>query len=352
MATELNTLVTATVDDATNLIGYQQQNIYNLTLIKRMLPYLPLYEDFQLRHLSDHQGGFGTNVIKFRKFTALATPGAAGADITYANLGTTPLTEGTNPEGLSITTTEIATTLGQYGNWLKLTDIAATASIDDVVKESMSLLAENAGQTIHKVMMNVLVAGATTNVTYGGSATGINDLTNADVLTSSVIKKAVRTLRAANVPTFPDGYYRGLISPYQAYDLMADSLWQDVAKYGGGLAANGGIDLLKGEIGRMHGVRFRETNTVLPVANTGPYNTYSGFIYGPDALGAFDLKSQAVGNVDTKSNMGISVHYVPVNMPTKDDPLRLYGILGWKAAFCAIVLDPLRINKIITGATQ
>lgn len=351
MATELNTLVTASSDNVTNLIGYQQQNIYNLTLIKRMLPYLPLYEDFQMKHIADHQGGFGTNVIKFRKFVSLQAA-ASTTDLTYANVSTTALTEGTNPEGLSVTTSEVTAQLAQYGQWLKLTDIAATAGIDDVVKENMSLLAENAGQTIHKVMMNTLISGATTNVTYAGSATGINDLTNSDVMTSTVIKKAVRTLRAANVPTFPDGYYRGLISPYQAYDLMSDSLWQDVAKYGGGLAASGGIDLLKGEIGRMHGVRFRETNTVLPVANTGPYNTYTAFIYGPDGLGAFDLKSQAVGSVDTRTNLGVSVHYVPVNMPTKDDPLGLYGILGWKTAFCAVVLDPIRINKVITGATQ
>jgi len=350
MATELNTLVTASSNNVTNLIGFQQQNIYNLTLIKRLLPYLPLYEDFQVKGIADHAGGFGTDVIKFRKFVSLQAA-ASTTDLTYDQVSVTALTEGTNPEGLSVTTSEVKTQLAQYGNWLKITDIAATASLDNTIKESMDLLAENAGQTIHKIMMNRLITDATTNVTYPGSITDVNNITNSDVMTSTIIKKAVRTLRAANVPAFPDGYYRGLISNYQAYDLMSDSLWQDVAKYAGGMV-NGGLNLLSGEIGKMHGVRFRETNTVLPVANTGPYNTYSCFIYGPDALGAYDLKSQTVGSVNGTTNRGISVHYVPVNTPTKDDPLGLYGILGWKAAFCCLVLDPLRINKVVTGATQ
>lgn len=350
MATALNTLVTADSAGVTAKIDYQTQEYHVLTLIKRLLPYLPLWEDVQLKHIADHQGGFGADLIKFRKFDSLMNA-ANDTALTYENISTTALTEGTNPDGLNVNVTQVTTQLAQYGDWMKITDIAATAGIDDVIKENMTLLAENAGQKLHKVTFAALASGVTQTY-YGGSATATNEITAADVMTSTLIKKAVRQLRANNVPTFPDGFYRGILHPYQAYDLSSDSLWQDVAKYNGG-AVSGSFDLIAGEIGKIHGVRFRESTTV-PVAADGysSANVYSAYVYGPDFMGAFDLKSQAVANIDTRTNLGISIHYVPVNTPTKDDPLGLYGILGWKASYCAKVIDPKRLVRLNTGATQ
>lgn len=321
----------------------QQQKYYVMKLIKRLLPYLPLWEDSQKMTIPMHAGGFGaTNgVIEFRKFNSLA-------------VSTTALTEGVAPDALNLTTSKVTTSLAQYGDWIKLTDLAATASLDDVWAEAGDVLAENAGRKLHKVIMNALTGGDVTQVVYGGAATVETALTDADILTSTTIKKAVRTLRNNNVPPYPDGFYRGIIHPYQAYDLMNDSLWQDVAKYNGG--ASGGLDLLAGEIGKMHGVRFRESTEILVDSAgtdaTPDAHTYSGFIYGPNAWGIFDFKSQAVGNINSDTGMGISIHNIPVNSPTKDDPLGQFGLLGWKASFAAKVIDALRIVRIRTGASQ
>ncbi len=329
------------VADAYSTQYTQQQIYYVLNLIKRLLPYLPLWEDAQKITIPTHSGGFGAaGVIQMRKFQSLA-------------VSTTPLTEGVIPDGLNLQTAKVEVQLAQYGDWIKVTDLAATATIDDVMREAMDVLGENAGRKLHKVIMNALTGGDVDQIQYGGSVTAVGDLTAADVMTSTVIKKAVRTLRNNNVKPYPDGYYRGILHPYQAHDLMADSLWQDVAKYNGGAGAGGGLDLVAGEIGKMHGVRFRESTEVLSdTAGSGSAATYSAFIYAPNAFGVFDFKTQAVANIDTETGRGISIHSIPVNTPTKDDPLGQFGLVGWKASFAAKVIDPDRIVRLRTGATQ
>lgn len=339
MSTLVNTLVRTAGGDVNN-VDNEQQIYYVAKLIKRLLPYLPLWEDAQKQTIPTHAGGFGASgVIQMRKFASLA-------------VSTTPLSEGVPPDGLNLSTSKVEVSLVQYGDWIKITDMLATASIDDVMKEAMDLLAENAGRKLHQVIMNALTGGDVTQIVYGGSATAPEQLTAEDVVTSAQIKKAVRTLRANNVPPYPDGYYRGILHPFQAYDLMSDSLWQDVAKYNGGAGAGGGIDLISGEIGKIHGVRFRESTEVLvDTAGASSANTYSSFVYGPNAFGVFDFKTQTVNSIDAETGRGMTIHTVPVNSPTKDDPLGQFGLVGWKAAFAAKVIDALRIVRIRTGAT-
>jgi N4-gp56 family major capsid protein len=342
MATLLNTLVRTGAPDTPVQVLNEAQIYYVLDLIKRLLPYLPLWEDAQKVRIPDRAGGFtpSTGNIQFRKFNSLA-------------VNTTALQEGLPPDGLNLSTSTVSVTLAQYGDWIKISDVLASASIDDIMQEARDLLAENAGRKLHNIIMNAITSSDTTQIVYGGSATAAGQLTAADVMTSATIKKAVRWLRTNNVPPYPDGYYRGILHPYQAYDLMSDSLWQDVARYNGGSGANGGIDLIAGEIGKMHGVRFRESTEVLvDTAGASSANTYSSFVYGPQAFGVFDLKSQAVANIDNETGMGMNIHVHPINDPTKDDPLGQFGFVSWKASFAAKVIDALRIVRIRTGATQ
>lgn len=327
-------------------LSTEQRTFYVLTLIKRLLPYLPMFEDAQRMTVPEHSGGFGVDAngvgqIQFRKFNALAVPDAPQA-----------LAEGVAPNDQSLNVSTVTTYLRQYGGWIKVSDIAATASIDQVMTQAMEVLGENAGQIMHRLIVNELNSGAGTTV-YAGGVSAASDLTSAHVLNSAQIKRAVRTLRAANVPTFSDGNYHAVIHPYQAYDLQADIQWRNVAEYVGGKATGNGPNVLTGEIGQLHGVRFRES-TQMPTANDGAAGaaTYAGFLYGPEAYGVFDFKSQALGNINAESNMGVSVHLEPVNKPTKDDPLGQFGFVSWKVSFASKVIDPQRVVRLLTGASS
>ena len=193
MATLLNTLVRTSGGDvydnnnggSDGLYSAQyieQQKFYVLTLIKRLLPYLPMWEDAQKVTIPTRSGGFGASgVVEMRKFHSL-------------DVDTTALSEGVAPDGLNVDISRVTVQLSQYGDWIPMSDILVTASIDDIMGEYMDVLAENAGRKLHKVIINALTGGDVTQTTYGGSATAANELTAADVLTSTVIKKAVRTL--------------------------------------------------------------------------------------------------------------------------------------------------------------
>lgn len=341
MASKVQSLVQPS-DASTNLLSYQQRRFYILSLIKRLLPYIPMWEDAQKTTIPEHAGGFGSSngIVSWHKFTALD-------DI--STLSTTALTEGSAPESLDLAITEITSYLEQFGDWIKITDLAATASLDNVMQEAMSLLAESAGLKLSRVMRTALLSGTTTTV----SPVAVANIANIDVITGNLIKKVARTLRTANAPAFPDGFYRGVIHPYQSYDLQGDSLWQDISKYDASIASQGGNSIIRGEVGRIHGVRFRESTEIFKGVNGGSSSsTYHAWVYGPDAYGCLDFKSQAVPSIDTATGKGMNIHLQPVNQPTKDDPLGQWGFVSWKASFATKVIDPNRIVGLKTGATQ
>src|SRR5687768_4784894 len=176
MATLINTLVRAEAD--TNALTAQQQIFHVATLIKRLLAYLPMWEDGQKMTIPDRSGGFSADSIKFRKFNALTVT-------------TTPLQEGITPDGKTLSMSTKLATLEQHGDWIKLSDVLLHASIDDVLKETMDLLAENAGLKLHRILMTKLLAGTTQQI-FGGDATAVGNIDATDVLSATTIKKAVR----------------------------------------------------------------------------------------------------------------------------------------------------------------
>jgi N4-gp56 family major capsid protein len=142
---------------------------------------------------------------------------------------------------------------------------------------------------------------------------------SSDYLIGDLVRDAVTSLRAANIPTFPDGYYHGIIHPFVARDLMEEAgtagQWLDIRKYGGPDAET----MLTGEIGRYFGVRFMETNnsTYIGASGAASAHIFRTVIYGPGYFAFGDLQS-------------IESYMV---RPGGDhsDPLAQKAIVGWKA---------------------
>lgn len=311
----------------------EQRIYYNLALIKRLKPMLVMFEDGQKKTVPKHAGGFASGQIQWRKVSALS-------------LATTPLTEGTTPSGSTLTTSEVTTYLRQYGDWLQNSDILITAGIDPMMEEIVDVLGEQAGQTIHSLIISELKNNTTVQIVNGKAAR--TDLVSTDVMTAWEAKKAVRTLEVNKVPRFRDKSYHALIGPYGKFDLSNDPDYTDFSKNWGGIAKDGGPDLINYYVGTVNGAMFKES-TEAP-SYTGPV-TYGTLIYGPDWYGTVDFEAQAVGNVDAETNMGIAVMVVPTEQATKDDPLAQRGTAGWKVAFAAKILDNARAVLIHHGAT-
>ena len=282
---------------------------YDRTLLKRMVGALHFLKYGQKRNITAHNG----TEIDMRRFNSLAAP-------------TTPLAEGVTPDGKEFTVTNVRATVKQYGDYVVVSDVLNMAGLDPVITELAEVLGEQAAETIDNVIKEEIFAGTT--VQYAGGVAGRDSVTA--VLTGDEVMKAVRTLRANKAKPLADGYYIGFIDPHCAYDLMKDPLWQDVSKY------SNKENIEKGEIGKLHGVRFID-NTNEFVAG----NVHGTLIIGQDAYGVVDIEGSRKPRIIIKN--------------AKDggsaDPLEQRNTVGWKAMFTAKRLQELAMVRIESGVT-
>lgn len=309
MANVLQTLTTHTQENKT---------YYERVLLERLLPNLLFYRFAQKRSIPNNEG----DTINFRRFNSL---GAA----------TTALSEGAPGDGTTLNITALTATLAQYGSYVTISDKLAKMGIDKVMTETAELLGEQAALTIDSLIAAVVSAG--TNVLYAGTATADTAVTASDVLTGTLVKKAVRTLRSGNAKPFEDGYFAAVVDPAVAYDLMSDSLWQDVSKY------NGGEEIKKGELGRLHGVKFFESTNAPTGTGTNSLVLHKTCIFGRDAFGAVDLEAQGAGKP--------SIIVKDFGSAGSSDPLDQKASAGWKCAFVAKRLQEASLIRVVTAAS-
>lgn len=136
---------------------------------------------------------------------------------------------------------------------------------------------------------------------------------------------------------FADGHYRGIIPTSVAADLRGDSEWLDARRY------TNAEDMLSGEIGRLHGFRFVETNNEVVSADAGSGNVdiYSTFLFGANAYGTVDLAGQSGPRIIVKN---------PGSQDTSN-PLDLYSTVGWKVNFVSKVLNSSWVIELKTAST-
>jgi N4-gp56 family major capsid protein len=306
----------------------EQRTFYVGVLIKRLIPYLPLIGDGQKVTIPKHMG----LVANFRKYGVLS-------------LATTPLSEGVTPAGNSQVVTAVTATAAQYGDFLTVSDVLETAGIDDSVVQAVEQLGEQAGQTVHRLVVNELGAGST--VRYGGAAVSRITVAVGMNMTVALIRLAVRDLENQNVPKFSDGFYHAAVTPSQKYDLVTDPAWQDIYRY------TNTRPMMANEVGEVYGALVRET-TDLPIYPTGGaagIPVHAAVIYGPNAYGVIDLESMGVGSINDETNKGVQVFTTGLDVPSKSDPLHQRAYVGWSVVFVAKVLDTLRVIRIETSVS-
>lgn len=333
----------------------ENKTFYNKALLKRLTPNLLFCKYGQKKPLPKNSG----NKVNFRKFNSLAP-------------ATTPLTEGVTPEGNKLNITKVEKTVKQYGDYVVVSDVLDMLGIDPVITETSEVLGEQGGLTLDTIAGNEVAK--TTNVFYAGEVDTEGAITAK--ATGDDIKKIVRNLKTANVRPFPDGYYLGIISPEQSYDLQNDPLWQDISKY------NGGEAIKAGEVGKLHGVKFIES-TNLPksysyaktedsdvvegktyfVAKSGSYeivknpvkesiatyyeataDLHCAMIFGQDAYGVVDVENSAEGKP--------SIIVKNAGSAGTADPLNQRSTIGWKAMFTAVILNDLAICNYETKVSE
>ena len=266
---------------------------------------------------------------------------------------TTPLTEGSPPSDTAMVWSKVQASAAQYGAWAKISDIAESQAINPQVAEATAAFGQNAGQTLHTILINILAAG--TNVRYTGAVAGRSSVATSNVYNAAEVRRARRILGGANADGYSDGYH-ALIHPVVMENLTTDTTVMSIAQYGsGGISkGNGAVNLLTGEVMQFGGFKYMESTDAPVFAGAGSsgIDVYGTMHFGPNWFGEVDLASMPVGtaNADTNTVSGVSPIVIPSDSGDKADPLNQYGVVGWKATYVAKILQQEHGLRVESGA--
>ena len=301
----------------TKLLSAENKTFYERTLLKRLTPNLVFAKYGQKKPIPSNEGG----TINFRRFGSLAA-------------ATTALTEGVTPNGSQLSVSTVIAAPEQYGDFIQISDKLDMVGIDPVLTEAAEILGEAAALTVDTLVRDVVCNG--TNVLFAGGAENSEDLTPSSVLTSEDVRRAVRLLKQQNAKPAEGGFYIGIVDPEVAFDLQNDALWQDVSKY------NGGEAIIKGEIGKLAGVRFVESTNVLKQETESGVMMHSCMIIGKDAYGVVDVENGSAPQMIVK----------PFGSAGTADPLDQRATAGYKLFMTAVRLQELAMVRVECAASM
>ncbi len=245
---------------------------------------------------------------------------------------TEKLTEGVTPDGKKLKVTSLTAEVGQYGDYVSVSDMLDMIAIDPVIVQATKKIGKQAGMTLDTLTRDALAAG--TQVQYAeGQVAARNALTAQHKLTVDAVRRAVRTLKNNNVDPY-DSSYVGIVHPDAAYDLMSDPKWVSVKTY------SDPEGIYMGEIGKIENVRFVETTEAKKFVNAGAdsVDVYSTLIIGDGAYGVTEIEGGGLQTIVKPLGAG-------------NDPLNQRATIGWKATHVAKILNEKAMVRIETAST-
>lgn len=300
--------------ETTSTLSNELMTFYSSKFIERAKNILVHAQGFQK---STH-GKYSGKVMRMNRYTALS-------------VASTALTEGTNPTEVSISSSTVDVTLAEYGTTVKVAKLLSLTTIDREGQEKVELIGQNMGETLDDLARTALYGGATAQL--AGAKSALTAVAATDTFDADEVRKAVRTLKVNKALRYADGYFLGKVGPYSSYDLMGDSTWVNAHTY------KDGAELYKGEIGRLHGVRFVETNYQKSESST--VTVYSNFIHGDKAIGEYNLEGD--------------MPKLYIKVPTASDtsnPADRYSTISWAGVYAAKVLVADWLVNVKSGATS
>ncbi len=278
-------------------------------------------------------------VVRFTRFSPLA-------------LITSSLSEATNPAEVAMTATNVSATLADFGNVTNVGSLYSMTGIEEGLQEHIEVHAQNAGESIDRLIREELHTGGTVQVSAGAQSaipvnSDISNIMTTDTFSGVEIRTAVRTLKKNKAMKFEGGLYRGIIGPDTAMDLMGNSEWLDAHRY----TTSDAIE--RGVVGKLHGVEFVESNNQkfdlsaglsgapVTASSAGVVTVFDNFIFGKNAYGVINLGSISAPKVYVKN---------PGDGDTSN-PLNQFSTVGWKMPFAVKTLNSAWIVIIKTGAT-
>lgn len=326
-------------------------------MLKRAMPLLVFEKFGQVYPLPTNS----TQTAKFRRYFLSGATGAAGSGSGdfFTPLATTPLVEGVTPEGRTLSNQDYTVQLGQYGDYMTITDVIMDTHTDNVLAEATDILGENCAETVETLRYNVLKAG--TNVFYASGVAGRStvaasiSLADQRRVTTALSRQNAKKITSviASTPDFNtksvEAAFMAVVHPDLETDIRQMVGFKPVADYGPHTSP------MEGEIGSVEQVRYIATTVAKPFPNSGAavgatgkrstddanIDVYPVLFFARDAFGIVPLKG--------KSSMTPMV----VNpKPAAGDPLGQRGTVGWKLWTSTVILQEAFMVRLEVAATE
>lgn len=160
-------------------------------------------------------------VIQFLRVERLALP-------------TRPLEEGVTPTATRVKMSKVTAMLDQWGAYVAITDRGEMTLKHPMLQQARDLLGDQHEELVDREIQVVLMGS--TGVTYPGSITARSSITAADVVTTTMIRKIVSSLRrgtssSGGARPYDSRGFRGIIGPEIEADISADPTFQNAGVY-------------------------------------------------------------------------------------------------------------------------
>lgn len=255
----------------------------------------------------------------------------------------TKLEEGMTPDPSVIEVSTVTGHVEQHGDYIMHTDLTEDMSMVDVVNLDRSLLADQAADVENALIRDDILAAdigmeiadkVDADYKFVAKVESQADIDSSCKVTYNLCRKILNYMERNKIPPAEGKFYHWYIHPDQKYDLMGDPDWKAMQVH------TDPSNMEDGEIGRVSGMIFMESDTIL-VTKTGKGGcaVYHSIVMGGDAVGQLDL-----------GNRGTQMVVKGLGSGGTADPLNQRATVGWKSNLGILVTDPLAIVEVLTGS--
>lgn len=239
--------------------------------------------------------------------------------------------EGVVGSGIAVSVVNNTATIGQYADYVNLSDLSLQTAIDPALENIQKELAYRLGLSLSTLVRNTADGAAAIDGT-------VDDLSLAAAVpfTKSVVTSAISSLAGRNVKAFDRGRMWGIIHPFIVGDALNDtannSLTDILKRTAEGqeklseLPAPDGDEV---QVLEWAGVSFHQTTMVTQTANylASGKTALRTYIGGEDALIAISLGKKEQARIGDGDWRNLKLWMMRANEPDRADPARVIG--GW-----------------------
>lgn len=282
------------------------------------------------------------NNIKFRRPVPLA-------------VATTPLTEGVPPTGKALNYEDVSVTMGQYGDFVEITDVVSDLAEDPVIKDATMMTGEQAAETIEVLLWGILQGGTNVHYNNGVARTDVN--TAITLNKQRAITRQLKANRARKVTEMTKSSVNyGTVAIDAAFIAFAHTdLESDIRALPGFKPVEDyATKALPYEIGKVEDVRYILSPVLDSIADAGGAKGSMVSTTGTsaDVYAVTYISKEAYAHVAVKGKDGVSIKVKNPETVDSGDPLGQKGTVGWKCYWAGLVLNEAWMARLECGVTD